>query len=617
MKYIVWDCEANGLTPDKFYCLSFKTSWGEKGTLTDYEDIRSFFSQEDVYYVGHNIRRWDLPNLGRVVGVETPRLVVDTLFLSFYVNHNRRRHGLEDYGVEFGVPKPKIIDWEGQTLSEYIHRCEQDVEINYKLFEQQLTKLKKIYGSEEDILGILGYLDFKARCARLAEESGWKLDQKRCHEGIERLERIRQEKIDELRKALPPVPIKKERTKPRVLRKADGELSVAGRRWEELTLRAGVDLEFDGVIEEIVGYDEPNPNSTDQVKDWLFSLGWKPQTFKEVRNAEGEVREIPQINLERGEGVCPSVLALADKNPSVSALEGIGVLSHRIGILKGFLRDVDQDGYLHARVAGLTNTLRFKHAEIVNLPKPDKAFSEDIRSALICEDDEVLCGSDMSSLEDKIKQHQIHPYDPEYVNELNTEGYDPHLDIAKMGGFVTEEDILSYKKGEKPEVKKIRDLGKTTNYGCQYGAGAAKIAKTTGLSLKEARALHKAYWDKNWAVKEFASRQYVKEVDGEMWVYNQVSGFYYSLRYEKDIFSTLTQSTGVFCFDLWLKRILSVREQLTATFHDEIVLTIKKGAEEKCTELINKAMDEVNDILQLNVRLGCEIQYGHNYARIH
>src|SRR5690606_39544509 len=110
MRYIVWDCEANGLTPDKFYCLSCKTSWGEKGTLTDYEDIRSFFHQEDVYYVAHNCRRWDLPNLLRVVDIRIPNLVVDTLFLSFYVNHKRRRHGLEDYGVEFGVPKPKIIE---------------------------------------------------------------------------------------------------------------------------------------------------------------------------------------------------------------------------------------------------------------------------------------------------------------------------------------------------------------------------------------------------------------------------------------------------------------------------------------------------------------------------
>src|SRR5690606_29906157 len=136
------------------------------------------------------IRRWDLPNLERVVGIETPRLVIDTLFLSFYVNHSRRRHGLEDYGVEFGVPKPKIRDWEKQTLEEYIYRCEQDDEINYRLFEQQLSKLRRIYGDPERIPDILAYLDFQARCAQLAEESGWKLDQKRCHERIERLERI-------------------------------------------------------------------------------------------------------------------------------------------------------------------------------------------------------------------------------------------------------------------------------------------------------------------------------------------------------------------------------------------------------------------------------------------
>lgn len=618
MKFVVWDCEANGLTPDKFYCLSFKTSWGEKGTLTDYGDIRDFFTKyPEVYYCGHNIRRWDLPNLLRVVGISLPILVVDTLFLSFYVNHSRRRHGLEDYGVEFGVPKPKIIDWEKQTLSEYIHRCEQDVEINYRLFEQQLTKLKKIYGSEEDILSILGYLDFKARCAQLAEESGWKLDQKRCHEGIERLERIRQEKIDELRKALPPVPVKKERTKPRVLRKADGELSVAGRRWEELTLRAGVDLEFDGVIEEIVGYDEPNPNSTDQVKDWLFSLGWKPQTFKEVRNAEGDVREIPQINLERGEGVCPSVLALADIDPAILALEGIGVLGHRIGILKGFLRDVDENGRLSARVAGLTNTLRFKHAEIVNLPKPDKAYSEDIRSALICEDDEVLCGSDMSSLEDRTKQHYMMPYDPEYVEEMNTEDFDPHIDIAVLGGLMKKEDGDEYKKGNRPELKKVRDIAKNVNYAGVYGAGPPKIAKTGGISLKEAKALHRTYWERNWSVKAVAAAQYYKEVDGELWLYNPVSGFYYSLRYEKDIFSTLNQSTGVFCFDTWISRVLKRREQITAQFHDEGVWVIPKGREEDMEAILREAIDETNQILGLNRELGIDVKFGKTYAEVH
>lgn len=617
MKYVVWDCEANGLFPDKFYCLSYKTSDGEKGTLLDYQDIRNFFLREDLYYVGHNIRRWDLPNLDRVVSIRVPNLVVDTLFLSFYVNHSRKKHGLEDYGVDFGVPKPKIHDWENQTLEEYVYRCEQDVEINYRLFEDQLRKLRKIYDDPESIEGFLGYLDFKARSAALAEESGWMLDHARCEEAIERLSRLKEEKTDELRRALPEVPITKDRRRPRVLYKADGELSVAGKRWQELTIRAGVPLEYDGIIEEVVGYDEPNPDSVEQKKAWLFSLGWKPQTFKEVMNKDGEVREVPQINLERGEGVCPSVLDLADEHPAVLALEGIGVLQHRIGILKGFLRDVDEHGYLHARVAGLTNTLRFKHAELVNLPKPDKQYAEDIRACLIAPEGYVLCGSDMSSLEDRTKQHYMMPYDPEYVEEMNTEDFDPHIDIAVLGGLMSYEDGVEYKKGNRPELKKVRDISKNVNYAGVYGAGAAKIAKTGGIPLKEAKALHRTYWERNWSVKAIAAAQYVKHVDGEMWLYNPVSGFYYSLRYEKDIFSTLNQSTGVFCFDTWISRVLRQREQITAQFHDEGVWCIPEGKEEEMTEILRRAIDETNELLELNRELDIEIKFGRSYDSIH
>jgi hypothetical protein len=35
-----------------------------------------------------------------------------------------------------------------------------------------------------------------------------------------------------------------------------------------------------------------------------------------------------------------------------------------------------------------------------------------------------------------------------------------------------------------------------------------------------------------------------------MWLYNPVSKFWYSAIY-KDIFSTLNQGTGVYCFDTW------------------------------------------------------------------
>jgi hypothetical protein len=43
------------------------------------------------------------------------------------------------------------------------------------------------------------------------------------------------------------------------------------------------------------GYDEPNPNSSPQVKDWLFSLGWVPCTFKYEKEDDGTERTIPQV----------------------------------------------------------------------------------------------------------------------------------------------------------------------------------------------------------------------------------------------------------------------------------------------------------------------------------
>ena len=50
---------------------------------------------------------------------------------------------------------------------------------------------------------------------------------------------------------------------------------------------------------------------------------------------------------------------------------------------------------------------------------------------------------------------------------------------------------------------------------------------------------------------------------------------WYSLRFDKDRFSTLNQGTGAYCFDTWVKYILSKRPQLTGQFHDEVILEIK------------------------------------------
>lgn len=926
----IFDIEANGLeNPTKIWCLSvyYKNSKGEDcfHSTTDYNQMRGFFSKAEVL-IGHNIIRWDIPHIERILGIEiNPKLVIDTLTLSWYLYPNRNTHGLEAYGEELGVKKPPIENWDDEDmLQEYIHRCEEDVQINKRVLEKQIGHLKEIYG--EDTKRILGYLAFKTKCARLQEESRWKLDVDRVKRGLKELEEELENKTTEVAKAMPKVPTKRKMSYPARPRKKDGSLSVTGQNWYSALEDLGLPEDHLEDIEIVTGFKDPNPGSHQQVKDWLFGLGWKPETFKYVKEEDGE-RKIPQIKQEFSVDLCPSIKKLQEKEPAIEHLEGIGVIKHRIGILKGFLRDMTDDGYLSARVAGLTNTLRFIHSELVNLPAASAPYAKDIRGSLIAPEGYELMGSDMSSLEDRTKQHYMWPHDPEYVKEMMVDDFDPHLALAEFAGALTPEQVRAHKDGRENH-KATRHIYKTANYAClptdltevltkngfvpigdlsvgdivvgydpikgfsytqpiiglinkeddvyilgnkiwsvectkdhrwviqrrrsqnydpfvtsedlstetnivnaapyrsfsgigisdarvlgwilsegyiefknksargsisqstekyykelkwaldtsrmkyserlnsrgsdvvvfslsarsirelfdvlqipylnkheidysdliinrmgnrereeflnsfflgdghyrrgvkvitqkrgsiadavilaanlngyktyvcnksqdvvditlsnnnktsgqrlsmtysrttsvscitvpsgafimrqgdtititgncTYGAGGPTVARGAGISVKEGKAVVDAYRKKNWAIDVIANEQKVITTSTGMWLYNPVSRLYYSLRYEKDIFSTLNQGTGVYCFDTWIAYILSKREQLTGQFHDEIILTVKKGEREEVTQILKEAIEKVNDTLNLNRELDIDIQFGDNYGEIH
>src|SRR5690606_21063068 len=317
-----------------------------------------------------------------------------------------------------------------------------------------------------------------------------------------------------LKERMPVVPVTRKVNPPKRMYKANGELSEIGKRWHELLTRKGLPPDYDGVVEEVVGYNEGNPDSHIQIKDWLYSLGWVPQTFKYQRNkTTGELKEIPQINKEHGEGICDSIKLLYEKEPALELLDGLGVLAHRISILNSFLRDVDPDGFLTARAPGLTNALRRKHAELVDLPKPEPPYGDIIRGCLVAYDDTELCGSDMSSLEDRLKQHFLYPHDPDYVASMQSGDFDPHLDLAFLAGALTEEDVEGYKKEIKEVVKRvkpIRSIYKNGNYACQYGAGVSRLAITCGCDRETAERVRDTYWKRNWAIKAVAAEQKVK-----------------------------------------------------------------------------------------------------------
>lgn len=572
-----------------------------------------------------------------------------------------------------------------------IVRCNEDVKINLCLWQDFMKRLHEIYSItkscidggkvnpkrmsqdettyldqyvnnstvDEYIERCLTFLMFKMDCARLQEKTRWKADVEYIEESYQTFSK----KVDEAREILegvmPPVPKYSVRKKPSgdPLKK-DGTPKVATVKWNSTIDQYGeVDhygnemvllTEDPDVVKLLTKYEDPNANSSDQLKSWLFSHGWEPETFEYVKDKDATEawvaggfrkedkpvpRKVPQINKQGDEGkeLCHSVKKLAENIPEVMAYDSYTVIKTRLDTIKGFRRSMSEDGFLKARIGAFTNTLRVGHRELANLAGVDKPYGENIRGALICEDDEILLGSDLSSLEDRVKHHFMLPHDPEYVATMMADDYDPHILTAHSAGMITDLELKGFKENTltgsiKAAVSKARKGGKVTNYCSVYGGSPEVIARGAGVPLSEAKTLHKGYWELNWSVKAIAEEQCVFEDSRKQkWLVNPVNGLSYSLRTEKDRFSTLCQGTGSFFFDMWVDEILTAmqdkwgKKTLTGSFHDEIILCFKDSPQvrDTMTELVLSSIDKVSEKFMLRRKLGADVQLNKTYAGIH
>lgn len=629
--YIV-DIEADGLldSVSKIHVVSFAykvdNEWVIRST-NDYEKIKNFFSDPNRTIVGHNFIGYDSVALERVLGIEVKSKLVDTLGLSWAMYPWRNRHGLADWGEEFGVPKPKIDDWEGLTYEEYKHRCEEDVKINTNLWVKMYKKLNDLYPGDKTTRDkYVGYINFKMKLLSHQEANKLNIDVELLKNNIAYFEKLKQEKIDNLIPSMPKLPKYSVKNRPKTLFKKDGSLSKKGEEWMEMVDKLKLYKDYPGPIKVVVEYLDPNPQSQSQIKDWLFSLGWEPAVFKPSNstNPEKQDENVPQVRVNGM--LCSSVLKLIEKEPAIEELEGLSVIVHRLGVLNSFIKALDKDNRVVASAGGLTNTLRFQHrAPICNLPgvmKKDKDGNRVlkdgryIREVIVSEKGYKFFGADLSSLEDRVKQHFIYNLDPEFVQSMMVEGFDPHLDLAVFSGELTQEQADKHKSGEE-NYSDIRSVYKSANYACQYGVGKKTLAKSTGKSEKEAGKIIDTYWERNWAVQKFAEAQEVVHVDGKDWIVNPLNGFKYWLKTEKDKFSTLCQGGGTYIFDTWT--YLSIKEgvNISLNVHDEYAGQVASGDEEHIINVCKKSIQKVNKMLNLLRDMDCDIQFGLSYSEVH
>lgn len=471
---------------------------------TDRAKLQAILDRDDVVLVIHNGLCYDLEAL-KFFGFDVSKVkIVDTLYLAWYLDFHagRSRFGLESYGEDFGVPKPPIEDWENLTQEDYDHRVYGDIKIQKALWLKLCKQFAELYNIPEDDMmetnvynhHCMKYIMWKGEQLRIQQESMWKFDYEKAAPMLKKIEFQINEKIEALTSVMPKVPVYATRKRPAKPFKQNGELSSTGLKWKELTEEMNLPFEHADEIRVITKYNPPNPASPAQIKDWLFDLGWVPQTYEFKKDDSGE-RKIPQIYVKGSGGeVCPSVQELAERYPEVGHLVGLGVLKHRKGMVANWLNN-HRNGYLTARAAGFTNTLRLKHAELVNIPSGRVFLGSQVRALLTVRDDaNILLGSDLSSLENRLKFHFQMPLDPDYVKAQMSKDFDPHLSLALLAGLLTEDEVNFYKIEEKgfempdevytddlkemlaksddwkhtelARIEKIRGMGKAGNYAC-------------------------------------------------------------------------------------------------------------------------------------------------------
>lgn len=638
-RWYVADLEANGLLKKegdkeeatRIWCLSFcDVKDGIVKSIPTYNTIRKFFEQENAVVIMHNGVGYDIKLIEKLLNFKVKIQVIDTLALSWTLFPERNLHGLESWGDTLGIKKPPIINWNDEKLlPEYINRCQEDVKINLALWERIEWVCNNLYDSVEDKYRYYEYLTFKMQCVAKQQDIGVKLNIPLIKEELINLEDLRVQKIEILTKTMPKAPIKAKKEMPKVLRKADGSLSANGQKWFEFLKENGLPETHTETVEYVKNYTEGNPKSPVQIKNWLFDLGWSPGWFKYVKE-EGsrEMRKIPQIASKDEPGeVCESVKKLIEKEPNIEELSGLGIISHRIGILKGFIRD-QKEGRLYQGISGLTPTLRSQHTVLVNLPVPSKPFAKNIRKAIIVSNENnVFLGVDLVSIEAKTRNHFMYPFDKEYVNELEN-GIDSHIDISIKAGLITKEDGDFYTNFNKDiaseedkerynKIKKARSSGKTVNFAALYGVSKATLSRNSGMSLKECEKLLEVYWNRNKAVKQAVETFKTKQVGTQLWVQNPISKFWLYVRNSKDLFSVVNQNSSTLCFDTFCKYLMQTGIKIPYFYHDEWLGEFDKKDVPKIKEKIEWAINKVNEELKLNVVIQHSLQEGTNYADCH
>lgn len=352
-----------------------------------------------------------------------------------------------------------------------------------------------------------------------------------------------------------------------------------------------------------ISFEPYNLNSPTQLKEFLYTLGWKPDEWN--YNKETKERTSPKITLSSLESI--------GINDFGKWLQRYYVLKHRRGILsnptdpenKGLLSYVDERGRISAEgITCGTPTGRYRHLPpIVNIPKAiwSIPYGPEIRSIFICREPYIMCGSDLSGIEARLLGHFTTQFDGGEMARLLLAG-DIHSKTAKEMGI-------------------DRNTAKTIRYALMYGAGVGKVASILSCNTKEATKAVTLFYEANPALKQlvdalkryYKKYGYIKSIDGRR----------ISVRSEHSLLNFLIQSSAAVLFKRWGVYIwdeidrLGIDAVVIIAMHDEYQIRVHQDCKEQIGKVLKDTLQRVQDKYNIRVELKTETSFGRSWRDTH
>lgn len=376
--------------------------------------------------VTYNGAGYDLPLLKKLFGYSLPKNVRhhDCMLMSQIFNYRRFPtgfHSLAAWGELLNSPKGEFDDFSKYT-EEMLTYWKQDCVLTAKVHEVLMKEYRALYEKNKKISHYLKAENAVSRWFAEAELHGWPIDIEAAKNLLHKMEAEQQAARDKLLPKLGNKTVAIDKAKGEVLPKKpkwrkDGAYDAHTCKWFEVDEWSGAceDRIVEGPYSRIA-FVPLDVNSVADVKIFLFRHGWIP--------TEWNTKSVPDPDK-------PGRFLKLKTSPkitedSLECMEGDGKLycdflttSSRVGILRGWINNVDSEGRLHGGGFPIgTPSMRARHSGIVNVPASDSAWGKEMRSLFTVSPGWVMIGADSSGNQARGLAHYLKS--EEYIHTLLT-----------------------------------------------------------------------------------------------------------------------------------------------------------------------------------------------------